>query len=165
MKEMPARIWIDESLGMVGYVNEQPPPESDFQYQYVRADLLATVFKVLCSFCAEGNVPVDIEALRDLFALLERDNRGQWSFKSLSKDASKFNNAIERLAPSATAAPVQQSDELADEVQRRMDQVVEAAVEWHQAGREGGEWFEAAESLGAAIDSLLELRSDPQTAT
>lgn len=50
---------------------------------------------------------------------------------------------------------------LVDEVQRRMDQVVEAAVEWHQAGREGAEWFEAAERLGAAIDSLLELRSAP----
>lgn len=31
----------------------------------------------------------------------------------------------------------------------------------HQAGREGAEWFEAAEKLGAAIDSLLELRSKP----
>lgn len=57
--------------------------------------------------------------------------------------------------------PVEQADELVDEVQRRMDQVVEAAVEWHQAGREGAEWFEAAEKLGAAIDSLLELRSEP----
>lgn len=47
---------------------------------------------------------------------------------------------------------------LVDEVQHRMDQVVDAAVEWHQAGREGGEWFDAAEKLGAAIDSLLELR-------
>lgn len=58
-------------------------------------------------------------------------------------------------------APVEQSDELGDEVQHRMDQVVEAAVEWHQAGREGAEWFEAAERLGAAIDSLLELRGEP----
>lgn len=40
--EMPARIWIDSKLGMVGYVNEQPPPESDFRHEYVRADLLAT---------------------------------------------------------------------------------------------------------------------------
>lgn len=55
-------------------------------------------------------------------------------------------------------------DELVDEVQHRMDQVVEAAVEWHQAGREGAEWFEAAERLGAAIDSLLELRGDPARA-
>ena len=36
---MPARIWIDSGLGMVGYVNEQPPPDSDFKYEYVRADL------------------------------------------------------------------------------------------------------------------------------
>lgn len=50
---------------------------------------------------------------------------------------------------------------LVGEVQHRMDQVVEAAVEWHQVGREGGEWFEAAEKLGAAIESLLELRDKP----
>ena len=47
---------------------------------------------------------------------------------------------------------------LVDEVQHRMDQVVEAAVEWHQAGQEGGEWLAAADRLGAAISSLLELR-------
>ncbi len=51
------------------------------------------------------------------------------------------------------------TDALVDEVQRRMDQVVEAAVEWHQAGREGTDWFDKAEALGAAIDSLLELRT------
>lgn len=55
--------------------------------------------------------------------------------------------------------------QLADEVQRRMDQVVEAAVEWHQAGREGGEWFDAAEKLSATIDSLLALRNVPAAAT
>lgn len=71
--------------------------------------------------------------------------------------------AQERNADSAaaTVGPVGQSDELVDEVQHRMDQVVEAAVEWHQAGREGAEWLEAAEKLGAAIDSLLELRDKP----
>lgn len=52
-------------------------------------------------------------------------------------------------------------EELVDEVQHRMDQVVEAAVEWHQAGRECTEWFDKAEALGAAIDSLLELRDKP----
>lgn len=50
-------------------------------------------------------------------------------------------------------------DKLVDEVQHRMDQVVDAAVEWHQDGREGGEWMEAADKLANAIDSLLELRS------
>ena len=47
---------------------------------------------------------------------------------------------------------------LVDEVQHRMDQVVDAAVEWHQAGREGGAWMDKADALSAAIDSLLELR-------
>lgn len=65
-------------------------------------------------------------------------------------------SAIEHLRTAAVP-----ETELVDEVQRRMDQLVEAAVEWHQAGREGAEWFEAAERLGAAIDSLLELRSAP----
>lgn len=60
--------------------------------------------------------------------------------------------------------PVGEPDVLVDEVQHRMDLVVEAAVEWHQAGQEGGEWFEAAEKLGASINSLLELRGDPQSA-
>lgn len=53
---------------------------------------------------------------------------------------------------------------LVDEVQHRMDQVVEAAVEWHQAGQEGGEWIEYADKLGAAINSLLELRDAPSKA-
>ncbi len=46
--------------------------------------------------------------------------------------------------------------DLVDEVQRRMDQVVEAAVEWHQSDED---WFEKSEVLAHAIDSLLELRS------
>lgn len=51
-----------------------------------------------------------------------------------------------------------------DEVQRRMDAVVDAAVEWHQSGREGDNtWLDKAEILGAAIDSLLELRDKPAT--
>lgn len=65
-------------------------------------------------------------------------------------------SAIEHLRTAAVP-----ETELVDEVQRRMDQVVEAAVEWHQAGREGAEWFEAAGKLSDAIDSLLELRSTP----
>lgn len=49
---------------------------------------------------------------------------------------------------------------MADEFQRRMDAVVEAAVEWHQSGREGDNtWFDKSEALSAAVSSLLELRS------
>lgn len=44
-----------------------------------------------------------------------------------------------------------------------MDAVVEAAVAWHQSGQEGDNtWFDKAEILGAAIDSLIELREPPQ---
>lgn len=52
--------------------------------------------------------------------------------------------------------------DLVGEVQLRMDQVVEAAVEWHQAGRDGGDWLNAADNLASAINSLLELRSKPE---
>ncbi len=48
--------------------------------------------------------------------------------------------------------------ELVDEVQRRMDAVVEAAVEEHSAD---ADWPEAADKLSAAIESLLELRDKP----
>jgi hypothetical protein len=58
-------------------------------------------------------------------------------------------------------ASTEQAGELVDEVQHRMDSVVERAVEWHQAGREGAEWFDKAEALSAAIEFLLELRTAP----
>jgi hypothetical protein len=65
--------------------------------------------------------------------------------------------------PRATA---EAEDDLVDEVQRRMDQVVEAAVEWHQSGREGdNSWFDKSEALSAAIESLLELRTAPAPAS
>jgi hypothetical protein len=54
--------------------------------------------------------------------------------------------------PRATA---EAEDALVDEVQHRMDQVVEAAVEWHQSDED---WFEKSEVLASAIDSLLALR-------
>lgn len=53
-------------------------------------------------------------------------------------------------------------DALVDEVQRRMDAVVDAAVAWH---RSGDEWTEAANALDNAIDQLLELRSAPAATT
>jgi hypothetical protein len=66
------------------------------------------------------------------------------------------------LQSSAGVDPVEtETDALVHEAERRMDQVVEAAVEWHQAGREGAEWFDAAERLSAAIESLMDFRSAP----
>lgn len=53
---------------------------------------------------------------------------------------------------------------LLDEVDRRKDAVVDAAVAWHQSGREGDEtWFDKAEILGRAIDELLGLREPAPT--
>lgn len=51
-------------------------------------------------------------------------------------------------------------DAAVDEVQRRMDAVVDAAVEWHQSvGLD--EHDKTYDMLGKAIDSLLELRGTP----
>jgi hypothetical protein len=48
---------------------------------------------------------------------------------------------------------------LLDEVDRRKDAVVDAAVAWHQSGREGDDtWFDKGEVLGRAIDELLAVR-------
>lgn len=64
-----------------------------------------------------------------------------------------------RVIPAAARVIAEStSEQLVDEVQRRMDQVVEAAVAWHQSDEN---WAETADKLGAAIDSLLELRSAP----
>jgi len=49
-------------------------------------------------------------------------------------------------------------EDLVDEVQRRMDAVVDAAVEAHCADED---WIEKEEVLDAAIESLLELRDKP----
>lgn len=76
---------------------------------------------------------------------------------------------ILRLRDTRTRSPVDrgavttEQDGMVDEAQRRMDAVVDAAVEWHQSGREGDNtWFDKAETLGQAIDRLLELREKPE---
>lgn len=51
-------------------------------------------------------------------------------------------------------------DSVVDEVQQRMDAVVDAAVEWHVGHID---WTGDADTLGTAIDSLLELRGKPET--
>lgn len=75
-----------------------------------------------------------------------------------SGDTPFFINAVARLCNPYGYRPVRAYSPTVDETQRRMDVVVDAAVEWHQAGREGAEWFDKAEILGNAIDALLELR-------
>lgn len=49
----------------------------------------------------------------------------------------------------------EEPDEIVNEVQRRMDAVVDAAVEDHCADEN---WDEAADMLSTAVESLLELR-------
>lgn len=51
-----------------------------------------------------------------------------------------------------------ETEALVDEVQRRMDAVVDAAVEWHQSDGQQ-DWIGKADVLAQAIDSLLELRT------
>lgn len=55
------------------------------------------------------------------------------------------------------------TDTAVDEVQRRIDAVVEAAVEWKEGADSTEEIFAASDRLEAAIDSLLELRDKPTT--
>ena len=50
------------------------------------------------------------KAVADLLALLERDSAGRWCFKSLSRDALKFDAVIERLI-AATASPAAPKEE------------------------------------------------------
>lgn len=63
------------------------------------------------------------------------------------------------VAARAYTAEAQPPEQLIDEVQHRMDQVVEAAVDWHQSDDDN--WMDNADRLGSRIDSLLELRSAP----
>jgi hypothetical protein len=51
-------------------------------------------------------------------------------------------------------------EDLVDKVQERMDAVAAAAVDWHEAGQEGGEWFDASERLTQSIERLLEIRTE-----
>ena len=72
-----------------------------------------------------------------------------------------MNKTIWLDIPATAEERVRRSD-LAAEVERRKDAVIDAAVAWHQSGREGDEtWFDKAEVLGVAIDRLLEL-SQPE---
>jgi len=86
----------------------------------------------------------------------------------IDKFQHKPEDVIEYVRADLAPAGELVSREAVDEVQRRMDEdetillinaVVDAAVEWHQAGREGAEWFNKAEVLGQSIDALLELRA------
>lgn len=49
--------------------------------------------------------PQPVQGVSDLLALLERDAKGEWCFKSLSRDDGKFQRAIDQLAatPVSTA--------------------------------------------------------------
>lgn len=82
---------------------------------------------------------------------------GVMKFLAYEGEDDRIITILSSLGANAGAAAT-----LAAECRCRMDAVVDAAVEWHQAGREGAEWFDKAETLGAAIDALLELRESPR---
>lgn len=96
----------------------------------------------------------------------------EWEWKDTQKYERHAINAVldlvdaeERIAHLEAETAKQQliPEALVDEVQRRMDAVVEAAVEWHQSGSDStAEQFTKADTLGKAIDNLLELREQPQ---
>jgi hypothetical protein len=103
-----------------------------------------------CPFCSDGGdvwQPARLEVIR-------------CSSCGAEGPRGKTDDEIVRLW-NARATAEQMKNEVVDEVQRRMDAVVEAAVEWHQACGENNEWFEKAGTLACAIDSLLALRDKP----
>lgn len=95
-------------------------------------------------------ISLDIESIAPIIAK---------HFATSSNEPDKCEHGV--LWSVESVRPREDAEQLVGEVQHRMDQVVEAAVEWHQAGREGAEWFNKAEALSTAIDSLLELKENP----
>lgn len=159
--------------GAAGHVHRfnavRVPPE--FGHSYLRCAYCGLSKHLVshddwtCDICtgvrADSAAPVVGDLLRDAGAILIVNEgvagaRIEIRFSAL-EDAQRLHKT---LAQARAAAPLAagEADELADEVQRRMDQVVEAAVEWHQSD---DDWIETSERLGAAINSLLELRSKP----
>jgi hypothetical protein len=79
--------------------------------------------------------------------------------ESLRNGFTNITATKERVAAiiqSELGAPDGVEARLTDEVSRRMDAVVDAAVEWRQGDETN--WQDKAEALENAIDALLELR-------
>lgn len=79
-QEAPERIWLDKADIECWY-----PTPSPGDIEYVRADLAPSAATVW-------------QPLRELFDLFERDSKGRWLFKSLSRDAGKLDAIMNKLA-------------------------------------------------------------------
>jgi len=135
LEETPERIWIDGSGKDRSFWNDNG--DAVGTVEYVRADLLQQPTSERC-----GERPLCLSC----------------GAEKTSPECGKCGT-VSQPPLAATGAD---EGQLIDEVQRRMDAVVEAAVEWHQSGREGDDtWFDKSEALSAAINSLLELRAAP----
>lgn len=87
-----------------------------------------------------------VEALNALFGLLSKDTRGHWYFNSLSRNASKFQSAIEALdafrasTPDSTAQKAQKAAEKIIALERPdWNRVADIITAEFGAGGEGGE--------------------------
>ena len=74
---------------------------------------------------------------------------------------SELTTAVEALSVRVQEIALDQvtAEVTVDETERRMEAVVDAAVAWHQSD---DDWQETADTLGTAIDHLLELRAAPE---
>lgn len=84
------------------------------------------------------------------------NNGGDQNVQRIRKAIRFLENSLAKFSAATSQVSTGTEDERADEVQRRMDAVVDAAVEWHKSD---ADWFDRSEALGVAIDTLLELRA------
>ncbi len=80
-------------------------------------------------------------------------------YRKILKMGHYLKIAVGELPPDDVVLEPLYSEGQAEDVQRRMDAVVDAAVAWHLSGQEGDDsWLAKADILGQAIDDLLALR-------
>lgn len=85
------------------------------------------------------------------------DERADGAFVALTRLTRNIRSLPTEAAAGSSGSA---EDTPVDEVQRRMDAVVDAAVKWRQ-GDVADNWEAEADALEEAVDSLLELRTAP----
>lgn len=101
----------------------------------------------------------EVDAIRDLFALMTQDSKGEWCFNSFNNDWSKLQDVLRKLAELRAATPSSPAPEYS-EVEKCYEAVVDAAVEWRKSDEFA---LDKAETLESAVDRLLEFRQLPSS--
>jgi hypothetical protein len=136
----PERVWLFQMAGMEGrwVSTESGSVKASYGTEYVRADLVprhqpeGQEGAAQCGRCLGDDIFID----------------SRWPDKPMCRTCATF------ALPASSA--VSGDDKLADEVQRRLVYVADAAVAWHQGG--GDDWARECDALEDAIERLLELR-------